>query len=138
MSIYLQLQINNSIWIIQEYLKMLHKVMKFNLNKIYFVQNVYQTCCYCATSSINHDILTFFQQNLGIYFTLYFTYNNSVNLLLLGWNRGWLCGSRSQCWGEKKELPKIFYLNAIIFFFFFVTVKFLLTLKIFFTSSRHL
>jgi len=71
LSVYLQLQINNLIWIIQEYLTMLHKVMKFNLNKICFVQNVYQTCCYCATFSINNDIVTFFQQNLGIYFTLY-------------------------------------------------------------------
>ncbi|CAI6377570.1 unnamed protein product [Macrosiphum euphorbiae] len=45
---------------------MLHKVMKFNLNKICFVQNVYQTCCYCATFTINNDIVTFFQQNLGL------------------------------------------------------------------------
>lgn len=45
--------------------------MKLNFNKICFVQNVYQKCCYCATFRIKHDIATFFQQNLGIYFTLY-------------------------------------------------------------------
>ncbi|XP_022183216.1 transcription termination factor 5, mitochondrial isoform X1 [Myzus persicae] len=45
---------------------MLHKVMKFNLSKICFMQNTYQTCCYCARFNIKNDIVTFFQQNLGL------------------------------------------------------------------------
>ncbi|XP_025192303.1 transcription termination factor 5, mitochondrial [Melanaphis sacchari] len=45
---------------------MLHKVVHFNLNKIGFVQNIYQTCCYCGTFNINNDVTKFFQHNLGL------------------------------------------------------------------------
>lgn len=50
---------------IEEYPTMLHKVMKLNLHKITSLQNIYHTCCYSVIVPIKHDLLTFFQQNLG-------------------------------------------------------------------------
>lgn len=47
---------------------MLHKVMKLNMNKISFVQNLYQIpTCNCATFKIKNELISFFQHNLGMY-----------------------------------------------------------------------